>query len=45
MHAHIIFNDMSLGGMQWPKTGVTHYHAKLELPENGRAYGWLSTML
>ena len=23
--------------MPWPKTGATHYHAQLELPDKGRA--------
>ena len=26
-----------VGGMPWPKTGTTHYHAKLGLPGKGHA--------
>ena len=27
--------------MTWPKTGATHYHAQLKLPDKGRAVKWL----
>ncbi len=30
-------DSMSRGGMPWPQTGATHYHAQLELPDKGRA--------
>ncbi len=32
-------NSMStrVGGMPWPKTGATQYHAQLGLPDKGRA--------
>ena len=26
-----------VGGMPWPQTGATHYHAQLGLPDKGRA--------
>ena len=26
-----------VGGMPWPKTGATQYHAQLSLPDKGRA--------
>ena len=26
-----------MGGIPWPKTGATHYHAQLGLPDKGRA--------
>ncbi len=28
---------MSRGGMPWPQTGATHYHAQLGLPDQGQA--------
>ena len=30
-------NSMSMGGMPWPQTGATQYHAQLGLPDKGRA--------
>ena len=30
-------NRMSRGGMPWPKTGATQYHAQLGLPDKDRA--------
>ena len=30
-------NSMSRGGMPWPQTGATQYHAQLGLPDKGRA--------
>ncbi len=29
--------DIELGGMLWPQTGASQYHAQLGLPEKGRA--------
>ena len=26
-----------VGGMPWPQTGTTHYHAQFGLPDKGRA--------
>ena len=31
-------HDMIVGGMPWPKTGETHYHAQLGLLEQGREF-------
>ncbi len=30
-------NSKSMGGMPWPQTGATHYHAQLGLPDKGLA--------
>ena len=27
----------SVGGLPWPETDATHYHAQLELPDKGHA--------
>ena len=28
-------SDVEYGGMPWPETGATHYHAQLGLPDKG----------
>ena len=34
-------NSMSRGGLPWPETGATQYHAKLGLPDEGRTINGL----
>ena len=31
------YQQYEQGGMPWPQTGSTHYHAQLGLPDKGRA--------
>ena len=32
------------GGKPWPKTGATHYHAQIRLPDKDRAIKGLSCL-